>query len=130
MLLLGMCSFVSPLTHSNTFSFSLSLSLSLSSLKFHAISFIFLIVILVFFYSVPFVIYFYRQQLDKMFSVVPDGSGHPWQKYRFPQCCKTIANRDSTTYEDESSAGFSSVSYESLNSESLYVTSNINQSHV
>eukprot|EP01127_Copromyxa_protea_P022832 TRINITY_DN8393_c0_g1_i1.p1 TRINITY_DN8393_c0_g1~~TRINITY_DN8393_c0_g1_i1.p1 ORF type:complete len:720 (-),score=146.08 TRINITY_DN8393_c0_g1_i1:88-2247(-) len=28
-------------------------------------------------------------QLDKMFMVVPDNSGHPWQSFDFPDCCAT-----------------------------------------
>jgi hypothetical protein len=53
-----------------------------------------------------------RQQLEKMFALVPDGSGHPWHQYGFPHCCET-GPREPSFGEDESSAGFSSMSYES-----------------
>lgn len=52
------------------------------------------------------------QQMEKMFALVPDGSGHPWHQFGFPHCCETGA-REPYIGEDESSAGFSSMSYES-----------------
>eukprot|EP01126_Amoeba_proteus_P036385 TRINITY_DN3703_c0_g1_i6.p1 TRINITY_DN3703_c0_g1~~TRINITY_DN3703_c0_g1_i6.p1 ORF type:complete len:712 (-),score=141.07 TRINITY_DN3703_c0_g1_i6:16-2151(-) len=51
-------------------------------------------------------------QIDKMFSVVPDGEGHPWQTYCFPRCCATSAT--ARTVDDASTTTTSSTySYDS-----------------